>query len=66
MKDMNSESVAGPDGFTTILFQNYWDIIKEDLFNAIVDLFLGNPIPKFFTFTSIVLIPKYSSIIFFE
>ncbi|PKU59509.1 hypothetical protein MA16_Dca028431 [Dendrobium catenatum] len=34
-----------------------WDIIKEDVIDAVQDFFNGNPYPKFFTSTNILLIP---------
>ncbi|PKU87932.1 hypothetical protein MA16_Dca007874 [Dendrobium catenatum] len=58
LKDMNSDSVAGPDGFTSKFFQNSWSIIKNDIISAVREFFEGIPMPKFFTSTSIVLIPK--------
>ncbi|PKU82102.1 Putative ribonuclease H protein [Dendrobium catenatum] len=58
IKDLNSNAVAGLDGFTTKFFQVNWEIIKEDVINAVADFFAGNPYPKFFSFTYIVLIPK--------
>ncbi|PKU74518.1 Putative ribonuclease H protein [Dendrobium catenatum] len=56
--DMNAESVAGPDGFTVKFFQHTWHFVCDDVYNAVVDFFNGSPIPKFFSSTSIVLIPK--------
>ncbi|PKU61162.1 integrator complex subunit 11 [Dendrobium catenatum] len=35
-----------------------WDIIKKDVIDAVQDFLNGNPYPKFFTSTNIVLIPK--------
>ncbi|PKU86147.1 putative mitochondrial protein [Dendrobium catenatum] len=58
IKDLNSNAVADPDGFTTKFFQDNWDIIKEDVINAVEDFFAGNSYPKFFSSTNIVLIPK--------
>ncbi|KAI0511688.1 hypothetical protein KFK09_012320 [Dendrobium nobile] len=58
IKDMNTDSVAGPDGFTNKFFQKFWPILKNDIINAVKDFFEGNPMPKFFTSTTIVLIPK--------
>ncbi|PKU87700.1 Putative ribonuclease H protein [Dendrobium catenatum] len=58
IKNLNSNAVAGPDGFTTKFFQDNWETIKEDVINAVKDFFAGNPNPKFFSSTYIVLIPK--------
>ncbi|PKU73811.1 integrator complex subunit 11 [Dendrobium catenatum] len=56
--DMKADAVAGPDGFTTKFFQKCWPIIFEDFFEAVINFFKGGVITKFFTATSIVLIPK--------
>ncbi|KAI0511115.1 hypothetical protein KFK09_011738 [Dendrobium nobile] len=58
IKEMNGEATACPDGFTTKFFQKTWDIVKEDVVNAVKDFFEGNPYPKFFSSANIVLIPK--------
>ncbi|PKU77601.1 integrator complex subunit 11 [Dendrobium catenatum] len=55
---MNGNAMVGPDGFTTKFFNKYWPIIYEDIFAVVTDFFNGGAIPKFFTATSIVLIPK--------
>src|SRR5204863_10094382 len=39
--DMNKDSAAGPDGFNVGFYSICWDIIKEDLFAAIVNFLLG-------------------------
>lgn len=31
---MKREKVSGPNGFPPSFFQEYWDIIKEDLMNV--------------------------------
>ncbi|KAI0493539.1 hypothetical protein KFK09_023657 [Dendrobium nobile] len=56
--DMNAESVVGPDGFTVKFFQHTWHFVCDDVYSAVVDFFNGSPIPKFFSTTSIALIPK--------
>ncbi|KAI3473497.1 hypothetical protein Pfo_031457, partial [Paulownia fortunei] len=59
--DMDSDSVVGPDGFSTLFFQHCWDFIQEDVRDAIEDFFSGTPMPRSFTATSLVLIPKTDS-----
>ncbi|KAI0503568.1 hypothetical protein KFK09_014502 [Dendrobium nobile] len=56
--NMKVDSAAGPDGYTTKFFQTTWSIIANDVFHAVKDFFNGSPIPKFFTSTTIILIPK--------
>ncbi|KAI0498287.1 hypothetical protein KFK09_021528 [Dendrobium nobile] len=60
--DMNADSVAGPDGFTVKFFQHLWHLISDDVYAAVLDFFNGNPIPKFFSSTSIALIPKSNNV----
>lgn len=57
MKSMNADFVADPE---------VWDIIKGDLVSVVVDLFLRNPYPKFFSYTSIALLPKNDVINFWN
>ncbi|PKU83495.1 integrator complex subunit 11 [Dendrobium catenatum] len=61
IKDMNSDSTAGPDGFTTKFFVHSWNTIKLDVLDAVNNFFKGAPYPKFFSATNIVLIPKIIS-----
>ncbi|PKU77129.1 Putative ribonuclease H protein [Dendrobium catenatum] len=55
---MNPDSTAGMDGYTSQFFQSCWHTIKNDLIEAVVDFFNGNTMPKYFTSSAIVLIPK--------
>ncbi|XP_051135512.1 uncharacterized protein LOC127254464 [Andrographis paniculata] len=55
---MNSDSAAGPDGFSALFFQHYWSVVKNDVHNVVVEFFYGVPMPRSFTSTTIVLIPK--------
>ncbi|KAI0524770.1 hypothetical protein KFK09_004155 [Dendrobium nobile] len=43
MQTLNGDSVAGPEGFTTIFFIKTWHIIKKDILEAVCDFFSGNP-----------------------
>ncbi|KAI0522535.1 hypothetical protein KFK09_004915 [Dendrobium nobile] len=55
--DLNGDSIAGPDGYTSKFFQKCWDIVKFDVIE-VNDFFNGSPYPKYFTSTNIVFIPK--------
>ncbi|PKU72688.1 Putative ribonuclease H protein [Dendrobium catenatum] len=55
---MNPDSTVGMDGYTSQFFQSCWHTIKNDLIDAVVDFSNGNVIPKYFTSSAIVLIPK--------
>ncbi|KAK6137271.1 hypothetical protein DH2020_028986 [Rehmannia glutinosa] len=55
---INSDSIAGPDGFSSHFYQICWPIIHEDVISAVHEFFQGHPLPKCFTSTTVVLIPK--------
>ncbi|KAL2237446.1 UNVERIFIED_CONTAM: hypothetical protein Sindi_0936300 [Sesamum indicum] len=58
---INKDSVAGPDGFSSAFFQACWNTIVEDVHAAVMDFFRGTPMPRSFSATSIILIPKNES-----
>ncbi|KAL2253120.1 UNVERIFIED_CONTAM: hypothetical protein Sindi_0106700 [Sesamum indicum] len=58
---INKDSVAGPDGFSSAFFQACWNTIAEDVHVAVMDFFRGTPMPRSFSATSIILIPKNES-----
>ncbi|XP_075499183.1 uncharacterized protein LOC142537561 [Primulina tabacum] len=55
---IHPDSVAGPDGFSSAFFQHCWEIVHQDVFDAVLDFFRGSPLPQGFTATTITLIPK--------
>ncbi|XP_049348970.1 uncharacterized protein LOC125813524 [Solanum verrucosum] len=55
---MNPNSAAGPDGMNGYFFQKCWHIIKHDLFGVTHAFFCGQMIPKYFSHSCIVLLPK--------
>nr|XP_027066533.1 uncharacterized protein LOC113692333 [Coffea arabica] len=55
---MDGDSAAGPDGFTGKFFTFAWEVIGQDVYNAVVSFFCGAELPRFITSTSITLIPK--------
>ncbi|KAI3472963.1 hypothetical protein Pfo_029210 [Paulownia fortunei] len=57
-KTLHSFPVAGPDGFSAHFYQFCWDIISTDVKEAVEDFFRGNEMPRSFTATTLVLIPK--------
>ncbi|XP_073051345.1 uncharacterized protein [Primulina eburnea] len=55
---IHRDSVAGPDGFSSAFFQHCWEIVHQDVLDAVLDFFRGSPMPQGFTATTITLIPK--------
>ncbi|XP_073037131.1 uncharacterized protein [Primulina eburnea] len=55
---ISPDSVAGPDGFSSAFFQHCWEIVHQDVLDAVLDFFRGSPLPQSFTATTITLIPK--------
>src|SRR4051812_25248498 len=58
VKGMNPDSAAGPDGYNGFFYLTYWDIIKKDLYDAISEFFVGRELPKSWTSTLLLLVPK--------
>ncbi|EOX96782.1 Uncharacterized protein TCM_005953 [Theobroma cacao] len=56
--NIDKDSVVGPDGFSSLFYQHCWDIIKQDLLEAVLDFFNGAPMPQGVTSTTLVLLPK--------
>ncbi|KAL0289913.1 UNVERIFIED_CONTAM: LINE-1 reverse transcriptase [Sesamum radiatum] len=58
---IDKDSVAGPDGFSSLFYQACWEYIARDVYDAVRDFFSGTPMPRSYTATTIVLIPKVES-----
>ncbi|KAL0434142.1 UNVERIFIED_CONTAM: hypothetical protein Slati_2748500 [Sesamum latifolium] len=56
--DMDANSTAGLDEFNVLFYQQCWNVIHHDVVDAVEDFMSGMSMPKSFTATSIVLIPK--------
>nr|XP_027101056.1 uncharacterized protein LOC113720378 [Coffea arabica] len=55
---LEADSAPGPDGFGAGFYQDCWECIKMDLLEAVKAFFQGMGLPRSFTSTSIVLLPK--------
>ncbi|XP_060210293.1 uncharacterized protein LOC132637177 [Lycium barbarum] len=56
--DIDPNSSAGPDGFSSFFFQKCWSIVEHDLVSMVKAVYKGTPMPKYFTSTCLILIPK--------
>jgi hypothetical protein len=56
---LNKDSAPGPDGFGAFFFQNYWDIVKTDVINAVLEFFTSSWILPGFNSNIIALLPKF-------
>ncbi|XP_042029874.1 uncharacterized protein LOC121776772 [Salvia splendens] len=56
--DISANSAPGPDGYSALFFQACWSIVGSDVVDAVRQFFGGAFLPRSFTATSIVLIPK--------
>ncbi|XP_027098892.2 uncharacterized protein [Coffea arabica] len=61
VRAMDGDSAAGPDGFTGKFYTFAWEVIAQDVYNAVLSFFYGAELPRFVTSTSIVLLPKVSN-----
>lgn len=62
---MNPEEAAGPDGFGGVFYIACWEIIKSDLIAAVQSFFYGQSLPRTWTSTLLVMVPKVASPITF-
>ncbi|XP_027158457.1 uncharacterized protein LOC113760083 [Coffea eugenioides] len=60
---LEADSAPGLDGFGAGFYQACWDIIKSDLLEAVQVFFQGMRLPRSFTSTSIILLPKIAGAI---
>ncbi|MCH93266.1 RNA-directed DNA polymerase (Reverse transcriptase), partial [Trifolium medium] len=56
--NLNKDSAPGPDGVGAIFFQTYWDIIKHDVYKAVLQFFTSSWLLPNFNANTLVLIPK--------
>ena len=57
---ISCDSAPGPNGFGARFYLEAWEVISNDLLEAVHDYFRDAQQPKGFTSTLIILIPKVS------
>ena len=55
---MDRDKAPGPDGFTIVVFQDCWDVIKEDLVRVFAEFHRSGIINQSTNASFIVLLPK--------
>jgi len=58
LKAMHPSKAPGPDGFTALFFQQFWDVVGHDVCRVVLQVLQGGPMPASLNHTNIVLIPK--------
>jgi hypothetical protein len=59
--ELNKDSALGPDGFGALFFHTYWDIVHQDLVNAVTEFFTTGFLLPNFNANTLILIPKISN-----
>jgi len=60
LKLMHPSKAPGPDGFTLLFFQQFWDVMGKDVCRVVLSVLHGDPMPAHLNHTNVVLIPKTS------
>lgn len=55
---MNAHSAAGTDRMNEKFFQSCQNILGQDLLQVVISFFCGHAIPKYFSYTCLILLPK--------
>ncbi|GJY81166.1 protein LAZ1 [Tanacetum coccineum] len=61
MFDIGDDRAPGPDGFTPAFFKKNWDIVGNDVCNAMREFFINGQLLKEINHTFLALIPKVST-----
>lgn len=59
---LKGSSSSGPDGLTGNFFQVCLEVVKQDVLQVITTFIAGDTLPKSFTHTNLVLIPKKETV----
>nr|GFD48521.1 putative RNA-directed DNA polymerase, eukaryota, reverse transcriptase zinc-binding domain protein [Tanacetum cinerariifolium] len=61
MFDIGDDKSPGPDGFTSTFFKKGWEVVGNDVCNAVRDFFSNGCILKEINHTFLALIPKLTT-----
>lgn len=56
--DIGAHKAPGPDGFSAILYHNYWEEIKPEVITEIIQVFETGRLDEKLNHTNLCLIPK--------
>ena len=57
----DGDSATGPDGFMDKFYTFAWEVIAQNVYNAVLSFFCEAELPQFITSTSLVLLLKVSN-----
>lgn len=60
---LKKDSAPGPDGYGAYFYQFFWEIVKEDVFKAVLEFFSSGWILPGFNSNIIALIPKTNDVV---
>ncbi|XP_040994317.1 uncharacterized protein LOC121240856 [Juglans microcarpa x Juglans regia] len=58
LSSIPSNSDPRPNGFGLSFFKSCWEVVKKDVLEAMSEFFVSKQLPRFFTASFLVLIPK--------
>ncbi|XP_041001624.1 uncharacterized protein LOC121247322 [Juglans microcarpa x Juglans regia] len=61
LSSIPNHSTLGPDGFGSGFYKSSWEVVKIDVWKAVLEFFMTKDLPKFSTASYLVLIPKMES-----
>ncbi|XP_062014569.1 uncharacterized protein LOC133731138 [Rosa rugosa] len=59
---MHPSKAPGPDGLSPFFFQKYWDLVGQEVSNAVISMLTQAEIPPDLNFTFVTLIPKVKEV----
>ncbi|CAN1142067.1 Transposon TX1 uncharacterized 149 kDa protein [Linum perenne] len=55
---MGNEKSPGPDGYTVMFYKTCWEIVQNDVADAVRSFFEDGKLPKFVNSAYLALVPK--------